>query len=296
MSALLATLGTRFKTFAELVQLEHTLFGLPFAGCALAFAARRGPVPAWRILLAVLCFALARAAAMAWNRYVDRDIDAANPRTAKRPVPRGAISPRGALTAALVCTAGFLATAPLLGTLPAVLAPVALVFLLGYSHLKRFTWACHFGLGIAIAGAPLGAGIAARGTVDPETAWLALAVGTWVAGFDLIYACMDERFDREHGVHSVPARFGVRAALVLSALLHVIAISALALAGWSAGGGWLYAASVTVAGALLVIEHAIVTPSDLSRVGAAFFTVNGVLAVLFFVGTLADVATKGALS
>ncbi|HZU97547.1 MAG TPA: 4-hydroxybenzoate octaprenyltransferase [Planctomycetota bacterium] len=286
-------LRERLRVLAELVQLEHTIFGLPFAGCALAFAARRGPVPVWRIAVAVSCFTLARAAAMAWNRYVDRDLDAANPRTAQRPVPRGAVPARVALLVALTCAAGFLATAVLLGPLPLLLAPVALVILLGYSHLKRVTWGCHFGLGVALAGAPLGAGIAARATVDAEVAWLALAVGTWVAGFDLIYACLDERFDRENGVHSVPARFGRRVALGLSAALHVVSVVALALAGLDAGGGALYGASVVAAAVLLAIEHALVRPSDLSRVGAAFFTVNGVLAVLFFVGTLLDTVAKG---
>jgi 4-hydroxybenzoate polyprenyltransferase len=283
----------RLRVLAELVQLEHTVFGLPFAGCALAFAARRGPVPLWRITVAVFSFTLARAAAMAWNRYADRDLDAANPRTAKRPVPRGAVSAGAALAVAVTCAVGFLATAALLGPLPLVLAPVALVVVLGYSHLKRFTWGCHFGLGLALAGAPLGAGIAARGAVDAEVAWLALAVGTWVAGFDLIYACLDERFDRENGVHSVPARFGRSVALALSAALHVVSVVALALAGQDAGGGALYGASVVAAAVLLAIEHALVRPSDLSRVGAAFFTVNGVLAVLFFVGTLLDTVAKG---
>jgi 4-hydroxybenzoate polyprenyltransferase len=149
---------------------------------------------------------------------------------------------------------------------------------------------------VAVAGAPLGAGLAARGTVDPEITWLAIAVGTWVAGFDLIYACQDEAFDRAHGVHSIPARFGVAAALAVSAALHVVSIAALAMAGVSAAGGWIYALSVVAAAALLTVEHVIVTPRDLTRVNAAFFTVNGLLAVVFFLGTAADLVAKGGSS
>lgn len=286
-------LAARLRTFAELVQLEHTLFGLPFTGCALAFAAARGPVPLWRIVVAVACFALARASAMAWNRWADRDLDALNPRTKDRPVPRGAVSGKAAFAIAVLCAAGFLAGAALLGWLPLALTPVALLVLWGYSHMKRFTWTCHFGLGLALAGAPLGAGIAARGTVEPEVAWLALAVGTWVAGFDLIYACQDFAFDRAHRVASIPARFGIAAALVFSAALHVGSVAALALAGIAAGAGHVYGAAVVLAALILAAEHLIVWPSDLSRVNRAFFTLNGWLAVLFFAGTVADVVLKG---
>jgi 4-hydroxybenzoate polyprenyltransferase len=278
----------RPRALAELVQLEHTLFALPFCASAVAFAARKGPLPAARIALAIGCFVAARTAAMAWNRYVDRDVDAENPRTSGRPIPRGAVSPRAALATTIVAAAAFLAGATLLGPLTALLAPVALVFVLGYSHMKRFTWASHLGLGVAVSGAPLGAGLALRGTVDPEVAWLAVGVATWVAGFDLIYALQDQRFDREHGLHSLPARFGTGAALVLSAVLHVGTIVALALAGLEARAGPVYAAALTTAALLLLLEHALVTPGDLSRIGKAFFTVNGWLSVLFFVGVLID--------
>lgn len=278
----------RARHLAELVQLEHTLFALPFCACALAFASRHGPLSLARVAVAIGCFVAARTAALAWNRYVDRDVDAANPRTTERPIPRGAVSPRAALATALLASAAFLGGAALLGPLTALLAPVALVFVLGYSHMKRFTWASHMVLGIAVSGAPLGAGLALRGTVDPEIAWLALAVGTWVAGFDLIYALQDERWDREHGLRSIPARFGAGPALVLSALLHVVTVGALAMAGHAAGAGPVYAASLTTAALLLLLEHALVTPGDLSRVGKAFFTVNGWLSVLFFVGVLID--------
>lgn len=284
--SLLAQLGV----VLEMIKIEHTLFALPFALIGMLLAARGWP--AWRTVgwIAVAMVG-ARSAAMGWNRLVDRRIDAANPRTAGRALPAGLVAP-GFVAAFVAASAALLVLAAWrLNPLALLLSPVALAVLLGYSYTKRFTWASHLVLGLALAGAPLGAWIAVRGDVAPAPLALAGAVLLWVAGFDILYALQDLDFDRRTGLFSVPARFGVRGALWLSAVLHG---AMLALLAWlpdlyaAAGGGPLGAAYwVGWAGCLALIsyQHWLVRPSDLSRLDAAFFQANGALSVWLFAAT-----------
>jgi 4-hydroxybenzoate polyprenyltransferase len=274
----------------EMIKIEHTLFALPFALIGMLLAA--GGWPAWRTVgWIVAAMVGARSAAMGWNRLVDRRIDAANPRTARRALPAGLVKP-GFVAAFVAASAALLVLAAWrLNPLALALSPVALAVLLGYSYTKRFTWASHLVLGLALAGAPLGAWIAVRGDVAPAPLALAAAVLLWVAGFDVLYALQDLDFDRRAGLFSVPARFGVRGALWLSALLHG---AMLALLAWlpdlyaAAGGARLGAAYwVGWAGCLALVsyQHWLVRPSDLSRLDAAFFQANGALAVWLFAAT-----------
>jgi 4-hydroxybenzoate polyprenyltransferase len=287
---------TRVADYLSLVRFSHSVFALPFALCGAWLAA--GGVPALRTLgLVVLCAVAARTAAMAFNRLADARLDARNPRTAQREIPAGRVG-RGAASALVAGSAAlFLAGAWLLNPLAGWLALPVLAVLLGYSLMKRVHWSAHLVLGLALGLAPLGAWIAVRGAIDSSVApvlWLSAAVLTWVAGFDLIYACQDAEFDRESGLHSIPARFGIARALTLSALLHAGTLAALVLVGWSAGLSFAWWAALALAGLLLLWEHRIVRPDDLSRVNTAFFTLNGWLGFLVFAGLVLDRWLSGA--
>jgi 4-hydroxybenzoate polyprenyltransferase len=275
-----------------MIKFEHTLFALPFAMAAAAIAARGHGLSIARLAGIVIAMAGARTAAMGFNRIVDRHIDARNPRTAKREIPAGAISVRAAWTMTLVATAVFVGAAGALGPLCLALSPVALFFLYGYSFTKRFTALCHLFLGLAIASGPAGAWIAVRGDFGWAPGLLMIAVGAWIAGFDILYALADRDFDRTAGLHSIPARFGVAGALAISALFHLVTAVAL-VALWSVAHlGAPYLAGVAVVIALLAYEHAIVRPSDLSRLGVAFFNLNGYVSVAFFIATLVDTLAR----
>jgi 4-hydroxybenzoate polyprenyltransferase len=275
-----------------MIKFEHTIFALPFALSAAAIAARGHGITVARLLGIVVAMAGARTAAMGFNRIADRHIDARNPRTAKRELPAGAVSLRAAWALTLASAAVFVAAAAALGPLCLALSPVALLFLFGYSFTKRFTFLCHLFLGLAIASGPAGAWIAVRGDFGAAPGLLMLAVATWIAGFDVLYALADRDFDRGAGLHSIPARFGVTGALVISAALHAVALGALLALAPAAALGAPYLVGVAVVAALLVYEHAIVRPSDLSRLDAAFFTLNGYVSVVFFVATLVDVLVR----
>jgi len=239
----------------------------------------------------VLAAVAARTAAMGFNRYVDRELDRQNPRTRGREIPSGKVSPRAALALTVVSSAAFVGVSRAIHPLCFELSPLVLIVLLGYSYTKRFTWACHLVLGLALGLAPLGAWIAARGSFEGAFGiplLLALAVLTWVAGFDIIYACQDEDFDRGLGVSSIPSRFGVGPALVVSAMLHVLTLGFLGLVGVQAQLGVFWWAGVAVSGALLAYEHWIVSPRDLSRVNVAFFTLNGMLSLVLAALTAVD--------
>jgi 4-hydroxybenzoate polyprenyltransferase len=281
---------TRIADYVSLVRFSHSVFALPFALCG-AWLAAGGP-PALRTLgLVVLCAVAARTAAMAFNRIADARSDAQNPRTAAREIPAGRVR-AGAASALVLCSAAvFVAGAWLLNPLAGWLAFPVLAVLLGYSLMKRVHWSAHLVLGLALGLAPLGAWIAVRGEIDGSVTpvlWLAAAVLTWVAGFDLIYACQDAQFDRQSGLHSIPARFGVARALSLSGWLHAATLVALVLVGWTAGLAWIWWAALSLAGLLLLWEHRIVRPDDLTRVNLAFFTLNGWLGVLLFAGLALD--------
>ena len=278
--------------FGRMIKFEHTLFALPFALAAAAIAARGHGLSVGRVAGIVIAMAGARTAAMGFNRIIDRHIDARNPRTARREIPAGAISVRAAWAMTLIAAAVFVGAAAALGPLCLALSPIALFFLFGYSFTKRFTALCHLFLGLAIASGPAGAWIAVRGDFGWAPGLLMIAVGAWIAGFDILYALADRDFDRTAGLHSIPALFGVTGALVLSAVLHLVTVGALLALAFVAGLGTPYLVGVAVVIALLAYEHAIVRPSDLSRLDVAFFNLNGYVSVAFFIATLVDTLAR----
>jgi 4-hydroxybenzoate polyprenyltransferase len=282
------------RTLLEAIKVEHTVFALPFAFLGMLLAAEG--LPAWPVIgwIAVAMVG-ARSAAMAFNRLADREIDAANPRTASRALPAGELSPRFVALFVVASSALLVLAAWRLNPLTLALSPLALAILLLYSYTKRFTAASHLVLGLALAGAPLGAWIAVRGDVAPAPFVLAAAVLLWVAGFDILYALQDVDFDRRAGLHSIPARLGVMPALWLSGAFHAAMLGLLALLPFVYPPGLGAAWWVGVAGcaALLAYQHWIVRPDDLSRLDAAFFTANGVLAVWLFVAAAVDVLAGG---
>ncbi len=279
----------KVRDFLELIKFEHTLFALPFAYLGMVLAA--GGWPGWRTFLWItVAMAAARTVAMSLNRILDRDYDARNPRTARRPLVTGRISLRTAWSGTLVAL-GLLALAAWeLGPLPFRLLPGALLFLAGYSYTKRFTWASHFILGMTDGLAPMGAWVAVRGSLFSRAdlpAWLLfLAVTLWIGGFDLIYACQDAEFDRQAGLHSIPARFGIAAALRLSALAHLLMMALLVALGAAMHLGLPYAIALLLTAALLLCEHRLVRPDDLSRVGIAFFNINSYISLILFAGVV----------
>lgn len=269
--------------YARLVALPHTVFALPFSLGAAALAWRHGAAafsPA-RLGLIVVAVAAARTAAMGFNRIADRRFDAANPRTANRELPRGAVSLGGAAALTAGAALLFVASAALLGRWPLALSPVALAILFGYSLAKRFTWATHLWLGVCLGGAPAGAWIAVTNGFGWAPLALALAVACWVAGFDIIYATQDVAFDRARGLGSLPARFGVARALTISRALHVAAVVGLVAFGLLLHLGLVYGAGVAVIAATLAYEQRIVSARDLSRVDKAFFDLNGYVSLAF---------------
>lgn len=278
------------RAFGSLVAFSHTVFALPFAASAvvLSLSVPHAPLSWVRALAMLGCMVCARTAAMAFNRYLDRHIDAKNPRTAGREIPAGAVSPRAALGLTLACSALFVALAASLGPACGALSPLVLVVLLGYSYTKRFTWAAHLVLGLALALAPGGAWLAMGARPNVAIVALMLAVLTWVAGFDVLYSLQDEAFDRNEGLHSIPARFGTLGAVSISAALHVVTALSMAVAGVLLDRGALYFVGTGAVTALLVYEHAIVGRGNLARIDRAFFTINGYVSVLFFALTLLD--------
>jgi 4-hydroxybenzoate polyprenyltransferase len=279
----------KLKIVLEMIKFEHTLFALPFALIGMVLAADGWPsgrVFGW-ILVAMVG---ARSAAMGFNRLVDRRIDAANPRTASRALPAGLVTPGFVALFVVAALALLVVAAWQLNPMCVKLVLVAIPVLLGYSFTKRFTWVSHLVLGLALGGAPLGAWVAVTGALAPTPFLITFGVLTWVAGFDVLYALQDEAFDRDRGLFSVPARFGTVGALWFSGALHVATLAGLAALPfvYPQGLGAFYWVGVAGCAALLAYQHAIVEPGDLSRLNAAFFTANGVLAVWLFAAVLAD--------
>ena len=275
-----------------MIKFSHTLFALPFALLAAFLAADGWPRAATlgKILLAMIG---ARSAAMAHNRLADRRLDAANPRTASRALPSGELSVRF-VWVFLVCSVGlFVAAAASLNRLTLALSPVALVLLLAYSYTKRFTALSHLVLGLCLGIAPVGAWIAVRGSIALLPVLLGLAVLFWTAGFDVIYALQDESHDRAAGLRSIPARFGARTALWISAGFHATMVGLLFAVWGLAGGGFVFLAGIAATLGALVYQHAIVRPGDLSRVDAAFFTANGFVSVTLAACGIAQVLLRG---
>ena len=276
------------RVFFKLVKFPHTVFALPFALTSAVVAA--DGVPALGTLTWILvAMVSARTAAMAFNRLVDADIDAQNPRTADRALPRGLLLKRDVAGLIIVAAAIFVFAASRLNTLCFVLSPVALFVILGYSYLKRFTQWTHVFLGVALAIAPIGAWIAVRGHFGAFPVVLGLAVVLWVAGFDIIYACQDVGFDARHRLFSFPKKYGVGSALKLSVMFHIAAAIALISLVSFPSLGLVYLVGVLIVSALLFYEHTLVKPDDLSRANSAFFTVNGVISIVFMCFAIADV-------
>ena len=277
--------------YVNFVKLPHTLFALPFALLGVLAASMTTRVTGRTVALVVLAFSAARWAAMGFNRLADRHYDARNPRTANRELPRGAITPVQAWLSVTAAAAVFVGSAALLNPLCRLLSPLALGWVMLYSLSKRFTWWPHLWLGLSLAIAPVGGYLAVTGHWS-EPAWLLLAVtvavATWVAGFDIFYALPDEGFDRAEGLRSAVVRLGQSRAILLAKLLHGVTIPALALFGWAAGFGLWYFAGLTVATGILIYEHQMVRPGDLSRLDAAFFTMNGIMSVTVFGFALVD--------
>jgi 4-hydroxybenzoate polyprenyltransferase len=274
------------RQFLDAIKFEHTVFALPFAYIAMVLAANGWPggsVLVW----VTLAMVGGRTLAMSVNRLADRALDAENPRTAGRHLPTGRLRPIQVGVAAAASAALLFVAAWMLNPLCLALSPLAAVFLIGYSYTKRFTWWSHWILGFTDGIAAAGGWIAVRATFDPPIFVLWFALTVWIAGFDLIYACQDVEFDRAAGLHSVPARFGIAAALHTAKLCHALTVLAFAGLGWMTGLGALYWVGVLVVAGLFVYEHSLVSPSDLSRLDVAFFNVNGYVAVILFVAVLA---------
>lgn len=280
-------LGTQVKNYLSLIKFSHTIFALPFALVGFTLGTLDQGTIDWRILgLVLLCMVFARSAAMAFNRYLDRDIDKENPRTAVREIPAGIINARSALLFVLGSSVLFMICAGLINTLCLYLSPVALLVILGYSYTKRFTAWCHFVLGLGLGLAPVGAYVAVTG----QFSWIAVLYGVvvllWVAGFDIIYALQDEEFDKEHQLQSVPVRLGRVGAMRLSNALHLLC--GLILVGASylqmqtfPDFRWLHWVAAGLFLLLLGYQHSLVKPNDLSKVNLAFFTTNGIASVVF---------------
>jgi 4-hydroxybenzoate polyprenyltransferase len=285
-----AGLFGKIRITLEMIKFEHSIFALPFALTGAMLAARGWP--SWRqILWLIVAMVGARSAAMAFNRIADLKYDALNPRTQTRALPKGVLSVRFAAAFTVVSCALLALAAWELNPLAFKLSPVAIALLLGYSYTKRFTSISHLVLGLCLGASPVAAWIALRGDLSVAVLLLGAAVTLWVAGFDIIYACQDVEFDHALGLHSIPKHYGVRAALWISALLHVGTLGLLVAVARIENLGWIALAGLVAVAALLAYEHALVKPSDLSRINAAFFTINGFVSILFFVTWAADLLT-----
>lgn len=278
-------------TTLEMIKWEHSIFALPFALTGAVLAA--GGVPAARcIFWIIVCMVSARSAAMAFNRWADADLDAANPRTAMRALPAGALSQEFVGGFVLLSALLFLVGAAMLNRLALILAPLALAVILLYSYMKRLTRWSHLVLGLALGIAPSAAWIAVRGSLDPRIVVLTSAVLLWVGGFDMLYACQDWEHDCRVGLRSVPQAFGIRGAFWIARGMHVAMIAMLVWLTVLFGLGTVAWGGIALVAALLVYEHAIISPGDLKRMNAAFFTLNGVISVIFFAFVAADVLLR----
>ncbi|HZD58288.1 MAG TPA: UbiA-like polyprenyltransferase [Anaerolineales bacterium] len=273
------------QEFLNLIKFEHTIFALPFAYLGMLLAANGWP--AWREFFWItVAMASARTLAMGTNRLADRWIDARNPRTANRPLIKGTIALRTAWVGTALAGIILALAAWQLGPLPTRLLPGAYIFLIGYSFTKRITWFSHFILGFTDGLAPIGAWVAIRGTVftaNDLPAWILLAVVMlWIGGFDLIYACQDVEFDLQEGLLSIPAKFGIAFALHLSSICHIFTVLLLVILGFILGLGWPYWAGMIIASGMLIWEHTLVEPDDLSRINIAFFYINSYISITLF--------------
>jgi 4-hydroxybenzoate polyprenyltransferase len=278
----------QLKIILEMIKIQHTVFALPFAFMGALLAARGLPT-AGQVFFILLAMVGARSAAMAFNRLADAEVDAKNPRTADRALPRGLVSRGFTLGFIVASSLLFFFAAAQLNPLSLALSPLALAVVLGYSYAKRFTWASHLVLGAALGIAPVAGWIAVRGDLAVIPLVLGLAVLFWVAGFDILYALQDEEFDQKIGLHSLPVRLGRARAMALARRLHLTASLGFLLTGWLAGLGWLYYLAALAAGLLLWWEHRILSPQDLTRLNHSFFTLNGSVSLVLGLATLFSV-------
>jgi 4-hydroxybenzoate polyprenyltransferase len=278
----------RLRTYASFVRFGHSVFALPFALAGALLASRFTALTWGRVGWIVLCMMAARSAAMGFNRLVDAGFDARNPRTAMRELPRGRMSRREAAIFVVLASAAFVLGAAQLGLVCLILSPVALAIVFWYSLAKRYTAHTQAFLGLAMAVAPVGGWIAAGGPARPEPWLLGLAIGAWVAGFDILYACQDVEFDRREGLRSVPERYGIGPAIGISRWLHALTVFALLGVGAVADLGWIYHIGVALVGVLLFYEQSLVRVDDLSNIKFAF-DLNGWVGLLYFAATALDV-------
>lgn len=291
---------SRFSNYLSLVKFSHTLFALPFAmigfflGIFAHQAANEGTAPGisvliFRFFLVLVCMVTARSAAMAFNRYLDRHFDARNPRTAIREIPRGIIAPNSALRFVIICSLLFMLTCWFINPLCFFLSPVALFVILFYSYTKRFTALCHMVLGIGLSLAPIGAFLAVTGRFEWVPLLFSGAVICWVSGFDIIYAMQDVDFDKSENLHSIPTRVGKTQSLQISSFLHMLSVIFVLAAGFTGAFGIWYWIGVILFAGMLIYQHLIVKPNDLSRVNMAFMTANGIASVVFALFVITDI-------
>ncbi len=287
---MLKKLLRKSSNYLSLVKFAHTVFALPFAliGFSLAIHQLPGEFSFWLLLEVLLCMVFARTAAMAFNRYTDWKIDKINPRTAIREIPAEVIQPKAALFFVVLNAILFIATTYLINQLVFFLSPVALLVILGYSYTKRFTWLAHLVLGLGLSLAPIGAYLAVTGRFDILPVLYSFIVLFWVAGFDIIYALQDEEFDKSQNLKSIPVFMGKRGALNFSSFLHTLTIAFVIMAGIMGDGQILFWIGAAVFISLLIYQHFLVKPTDLSKVNLAFFTTNGIASVVFAGFVIAD--------
>ena len=291
------TVLEKILSYASLIRFSHTIFALPFALASIALAWPAHPVTPRIFFWILLSMVGARSAAMGFNRLADRSFDSLNPRTRMWELPQGKVQVWEAVLLTIAASLLFFFAAYELNFVCLVLSPVALVIVFFYSFTKRFTWASHFFLGLALSIAPIGAWLAVSGT--PNTAadlatpvFLGLAVLFWLAGFDIIYSLQDREFDRQHGLHSMPVRFGVKGALTFSLVFHVLTVVFLIAVGFSANMGFIYWLGVAIVSVILLWEHRIVSPTDLSRINRAFFDFNAYVSIGYFLTIICDLTWR----
>lgn len=280
----------KVNNYLSLVKFSHTVFAMPFAliGFTLAMTQTDSKFDILLLLKVILCMVFARTAAMAFNRYIDRDIDSQNQRTAIREIPKGIISPQAALSLVILSSLAFVVTTYFINQICFYLSPVALMVVLGYSLTKRFTWLCHLILGVGLSLAPIGAYLAVTGKFDIVPLFFSFTVITWVSGFDIIYALQDEEFDRNLKLNSMPVAFGKKGALNISTLLHFFSVLFVFIAGLYLPFGVIYWIGFVIFTILITYQHLIVKPDDLSRVNLAFFTTNGIASIVFAIFVMSD--------
>jgi 4-hydroxybenzoate polyprenyltransferase len=277
------------RKYLSLIKFSHTIFAMPFALIGFFLATKSNEFEWMTLLYVVLCMIFARSAAMAFNRYIDRHIDAANSRTAQiREIPNGSIKANSALLFVIINCLLFIGTTYLINPLCLALSPVALLVILGYSYTKRFTALCHLVLGLGLALAPIGAYLAVSGEFNIIPLLFSAAVIFWVSGFDIIYSLQDQEFDKEQKLHSVPVMLGTKNALNLSKLLHFFTFSSLSIAGSSGDFSLYYWIGFWIFTTLLIYQHILLKHNDLSKINLAFFTTNGIASVVFGIFVIAD--------